>query len=158
MKQNLNFILVFILLATLSMVNAIPHRLQKRSFSFGSCTPLKGKNPPPIISVEVASNTIVPGQTNTLVVTGMLIEPIFESTQLIAQFVDSETNNFIGEPSINSICGGAGCPIKGGTQFTTIIGNLLAPSQLPDEYSIVVSVIDEFKDILGCANALIDNE
>ncbi|CAG8550550.1 5206_t:CDS:2 [Ambispora gerdemannii] len=38
--MNRNFTLLFILLATLSMVNAIPHQLYKRGINWGPCPPL----------------------------------------------------------------------------------------------------------------------
>ncbi|CAG8673156.1 14539_t:CDS:1, partial [Funneliformis mosseae] len=143
MKQGLNFILVFILLATLSMVNAIPPRLQKRSIPFGPCPPPREKYPsPPLISVEIANVTITPGQTNVLVVSGTLYADITESTQLIAHFADPNTKKYIGEINSSFICGGAGCPIKAGTEFNRVISDFLAPDQLPDPYSIVVSVVD----------------
>jgi len=38
--MNRNFIFVFILLAALSLVNAMPHELRKRTTTFGKCTAL----------------------------------------------------------------------------------------------------------------------
>ncbi|CAG8625574.1 15120_t:CDS:1 [Funneliformis mosseae] len=158
MKRDLNFILVFILLATLSMVNAIPLRLQKRSIPFGPCPPPRENYPsPPLISVEIANETISLGQTNVLVVSGTLFADITDSTQLIAHFADPKTNKYVGEINSSFICSGKGCPIKARTEFNSFISDFLAPYRLPDPYSIVVSVVDNLSVVLGCATALVDS-
>ncbi|CAB4388258.1 unnamed protein product [Rhizophagus irregularis] len=69
--MNRNFIFVFILLATLSMVNAIP--LHKRATVFGKCPPIPGlPTQPEEISVSISPDPVVPGQTDTFTVSGKL--------------------------------------------------------------------------------------
>src|SRR5688572_16960085 len=73
--MNRNLIFVFILLAVLSMVNAIP--LQKRETTFGKCPPIpKVPTQPDQISVSISPDPVVPGQDDTITVSGTLSKEI----------------------------------------------------------------------------------
>src|ERR1043165_687473 len=85
--MNRNFIFVFILLAVLSMVNAIP--LQKRETEFGKCPPIpKLPSQPDPISVSISPDPVVPGQNDTFPVSGTLSKEITPEYKLEIAFGD----------------------------------------------------------------------
>src|SRR5437764_33266 len=85
--MNRNFIFVFILLAALSMVNAIP--LQKRTTEFGKCPPIPGVPvQPEQISVSISPDPVVPGKDDTFTVSGTLHKEITEDYKLVIGFAD----------------------------------------------------------------------
>src|ERR1043165_3081917 len=86
--MNRNFIFVLVLLATLSMVNAIPHQLYKRTTTFGPCS----KAPPGTVTVDVklSPDPVVAGQTDTFTITAKFTEDVVTGTQVIVAFADPE--------------------------------------------------------------------
>jgi len=158
MKQSIIF--VFILLVTLSVVNAIPHNLYKRQNGGGGDGKTKflpcPKGDP--LTVEMSPNPAEPGKEGTYKISGELTETIPEGSILFIAFVDpsSKPAKLIGNPFIQELCDSDNvkCPVDGGTSFRTKV-NYTTPNDLPDSYVIIVAVVDPDKRLLGCAYAAV---
>ena len=151
--MNRNFIFVFILLAALSLVNAMPHELRKRTTSFKQCPNSKLANVP-ILDVTISPDPVVSGASDTFTVSGTLEKDIVETTPLVIEFFDA-SGTVLGTPYAEPICGTSGgpdCPIKAGTKFTTT-ATITAPDSLPSQYFIGVAVAESPEVALGCAVA-----
>src|SRR4051794_12429098 len=116
--MNRNFIFVFILLATLSIVNAIPPQLRKRVTVFEPCpatnTPLK--------VAKVVPDPIIPGAIVTFDVSGTLPKAITMGFALGVLFIDvsTDTPKLIGQIGPLPICTPEGpleCPYAAKTPF-----------------------------------------
>jgi hypothetical protein len=150
--MNRNFIFVFILLAALSLVNAMPHELRKRTTTFGPCPALFGS----LLDVTISPDPVVAGASVTFTVSGTLKQDIDETTVIFIGFPDGN-GKLLGDPHFRHICSDNGdveCPIKAGTKFTTT-ATVSAPDSLPNKYIIDVGI--EIPDLsLGCAIAIVD--
>ena len=153
--MNRNFIFIFILLVVFSVVNVMPHELHKRSTTFRKC-----RNPEladvPVLDVTISPDPVVAGASVIFTVSGTLKNDIVETTQLTIAFVDAGGSH-LGTNYSGPICGTSGgpnCPIKAGTKFTTT-AKITAPDSLPSQYGIGVAVIEQPKDVLGCALAAV---
>jgi hypothetical protein len=146
MKQNL--ILVVILLASILMVNAIPHQFNKRATSFTTCS----KEAPNTITVTVQPDPPVPGQDCTFSVGGTFA--IDAGYKMLVVPVDSTTNS-LGEPLLADICttGGITCPTDPTTPFN-IVQSFTLPAQIP---ALTVSIGDATGNILACSIANISS-
>src|SRR4051812_42680445 len=104
--MNRKFIFVFTLLAILSMVNAIPHQLQKRATTFIPCP---NENP---LTVSVTPDPLVPGKTATYTVAGKFAKAAPKGSGLVVAFFNSGTGKLVpaGDPFIVDICAKAPCP------------------------------------------------
>ena len=120
MKRN--FIFVLILLATLSMVNAIPLEKPKNLTEFVKCEKDIGENSA-LLTVKLLPDPLVPGKNDTFTVSGNLSGEITQITMLFITFTADGKD--IGSRSIFSnydcfifdqICSRSGqvC-LKGGT-------------------------------------------
>src|SRR5438045_4974320 len=105
MKQNLIF--AFILLATLSMVNAIPHQLYKKSTKFEEC-PNVGDA---VLNVSLSPDPVVAGQPDSLNVYGKLEKELTFFHKLVIEFADIDGTP-VKDPIVVDICSkeGATCP------------------------------------------------
>jgi len=151
MKQNL--ILVVILLATLLMVNAIPHHLIKRDTTFGPCnttdpTADPTATPPPELTVTVSPDPPVPGQDCTFTITGSAA--IAAGDQLVVSAVDS-TGAITIDPPID-ICSTAGVTCPADTLSITATATI--PAETGD-FGIIVIVGDASNNTLGCATGIV---
>ncbi|CAI2190719.1 8980_t:CDS:1, partial [Funneliformis geosporum] len=133
MKRNLTF--VFFLLFTLSVIKAFPHQLKKRSTAFVLCPPKDGTTPP-LISVELVPDPVLPGQNAVFVVSGTLEEDIISSTQLVSYYSNPDNSRSVSDNFTQYFCGGSGCPFKANTQFTSYMSTT-APEILTVPYGIV---------------------
>ena len=133
MKRD--FIFVFILLATLSMVNAIPHQLHKRDTTFNQCL----KSDASLLTVSVSPDPPVPGQTATYTISERQSLP---STGEL---------KFIGEPIVTELCAKAACP----TDSISIVEQVTIPAALPKVYSNAIGILDPAKIEYGCAIAAV---
>jgi hypothetical protein len=148
MKQN--FILAFILLATLSMVNA--SQLHKRTTNFGPC-PVD----PPVsqFTVSLSPDPIAFGSNVDVTISGKLDKDVPADSKDILQvpFLDS-TFVPIGDIFTVDLCKATGvkCPIPAGTAINTKV-TVPVPKQedIPKGSSIVVAAIDETDEFIGCA-------
>ena len=143
--MNHNFIFVFVLLVTLSMVNAIP--LNKRATIFDAC-PVD----PPIspLTVSITPDPPVAGQDEKFVVSGTLKHDITASvTILVIGFTADGTSPLI-DPYTQNFTES----VKAGTKFSITADKVPTPSQFPSSYLITVIVGDPTKiDPYGCAFA-----
>ncbi|RHZ82119.1 hypothetical protein Glove_114g81 [Diversispora epigaea] len=146
--MNRNLILVFILLATLSVANASPHQLVKRQTQWKKCTEYY-----PLVHVDLSSGSTISGQEDSFVVSGNLNIVINSGFVLSVGFHDeSRTIESMEVP----ICGAqyrTDCPINANTDFNSSLV-FPVPKNLPDPYSIFVFIFDKLnKKIHGCATA-----
>src|ERR1044071_1959095 len=132
--MNRNFIVVFILLATLSIAYAIPHELLKRETSFGQC-----EGGPPVLTVKISPDPVVPGSPNTFTISGTLEEDIPESAQLMGFFSDPNARKIIRDPTKKPVCEDSKCP-KANVPFTLTLDISEVP-ELPTAYDIVVGIM-----------------
>ncbi|RGB36399.1 hypothetical protein C1646_758124 [Rhizophagus diaphanus] len=145
MKQNLIFIVI--LLATLSMVNAIPYyQLDKRATMFGPC-PEGPQGTLPALTVTLQPDPPVPGQNCTATVTGTIDSGINPGAILTVIAFDS-ANNVIGPLGAAEICSPeVKCPTTSLSATTTIP----IDASLPATYSIAFVIMDENKAPLSCS-------
>jgi hypothetical protein len=146
--MNRNFIFVFILLAALSMVNAIP--LQKRTTDFGKCPPIPQLPvQPEQISVSISPDPVVPGKDDTFTVTGTLSKDITEDYNLVIGFADLTGKTY-------GVFVQKMPPTKAKTQFS-VTDTVQVPADLPAAYAIGVGVstLSNPPDVIGCALAVV---
>ena len=82
MKRD--FIFVFVLLAILSMVNAIPHQLHKRDTTFIQCP----KSDASLLTVSVSPDPPVPGQTATYTISGKIAKAAPKVPHLLSDLLN----------------------------------------------------------------------
>ncbi|RHZ84159.1 hypothetical protein Glove_85g12 [Diversispora epigaea] len=132
------------------MVNAIPYQLHKRAIDFGPCP-----DPPiPLLTVSLSSDTIEPGKTVTITISGKLAEEVPavpESTLVQVAFTYADGTIIPNSFFSKDLCTRIKCPISAGTTFS-IVENVPVPAELP-LFKIMVGINDteEFK-FLGCAS------
>src|SRR5581483_11882739 len=132
MKQN--HIFVIILLATLSMVNAIPYQFHKRATTFVPC--LTGS--PNEISVGIQPDPPVRGSNNIFTISGTLkTGTLSAGSKLVIAAIDN-TGSPLGDPVTSDICSTPNmtCPA---TTFSIIATVPFA--NLPATYSIIVQIL-----------------
>ncbi|CAI2198591.1 11282_t:CDS:1, partial [Funneliformis geosporum] len=112
-----------------------PHQLKKRSTAFVLCPPKDGTTPP-LISVELVPDPVLPGQNAVFVVSGTLEEDIISSTQLVSYYSNPDNSRSVSDNFTQYFCGGSGCPFKANTQFTSYMSTT-APEILTVPYGIV---------------------
>ncbi|RIA84122.1 hypothetical protein C1645_859642 [Glomus cerebriforme] len=137
--MNRTFIFAFILLTTLSIVNAIP--LQKNSTVFLPC-PIKPA--PDLLSVTIKPDPPVAGKSESFTISGKLHKDINVLTVLAIVFGDASLPpKPLQLPFISLVCGIEGkpkCPIKAGTSFTVTADSVSVPSHLTSPYTIGVAI------------------
>ncbi|RHZ82118.1 hypothetical protein Glove_114g82 [Diversispora epigaea] len=151
--MNRNLILVFILLATLSVANALPNQLVKRQIKWEKCTENY-----PLVNVDLSSDSIVPGQEYSFNVSGNLNTIIDSGFILSVGFHD---NHLFTIASVEvPICGAfyrTDCPINSNTDFSASLV-FLVPKNLPNPYSILVLISDKLnKKVQGCTEKKLGN-
>jgi hypothetical protein len=154
MKQTIIF--AFLVLVTLSMVNAVPHglRLDKRETKFLECP--KGAH----LNVKVSPDPPVSGQNGIFDVSGKPNEAVPQGSEIVIVFVDTDSSpenpDFIGEPFVAQLCDDqdAKCPIESGKSFSKKVA-VRNPDNLPNSYLMVVIVSDPLKKVLGCAYSVV---
>jgi hypothetical protein len=146
--MNRNFIFVFILLATFSIVNAIP--LQKRETVFGKCPPIPQLPiQPDQISVSISPDPVVPGQDDTFTVSGTLSKEITDEYKLVIGFADLTGKSYA--VYVEDLP-----PTKPKTPFN-VVKTEAVPADLPGSYAIGVGVakLSNPPDVIGCALAVV---
>ncbi|RGB24021.1 hypothetical protein C1646_745045 [Rhizophagus diaphanus] len=140
-----NLILVAIFLATLSMINAIPHQLNKRATTFTTCP--SGLSPN-TLTATLQPDPPIAGQDCAITATGTFA--ITEGSKLLVQVFDFAAN-VVGEPLTADICttGGVTCPTDGITPFN-IVDKVTIPADAPQPFALAISVVDTTGNILGC--------
>ena len=126
-----NFIFVFILLATLTIINAI--QFHKRTAFFGPCPNVEDTfsvkmDPDPLISPHLTTFTITGKE-----VSGLIIGPLASLVVTIGATGSVQT------PSVFPVCNATDCPIFSGTEYTTT-GTFLLNATLPPSYEIILAI------------------
>ncbi|CAB4381050.1 hypothetical protein RhiirA5_360058 [Rhizophagus irregularis] len=148
MSRSLVFALI--LLIMVSIVNAIPHQLHKRTTSFSGCANL----PPdtPVLSVTLSPDPVVQESTDTFTISGTLKQDITNGYSLYIAFVDDGGN--IISSDIVDICKEVTCPVKAGTPYSTT-QNVYVPRFRGTTY-IVVGIADGIgttANVIACSTA-----
>nr|CAG8496348.1 3239_t:CDS:1 [Entrophospora candida] len=152
MNRNL-ITFLFILLVTFSTVNAIPHKLFKRTTEFGECYHDPGTPQPTLISVTILPDPVVAGESDTFTVSGTLTEDLDPDVRVLVFFGDPSTGKIIGDTTSQPVCDDQKntCP-KANNPFSTTVEVAAVPKALPTRYDIVVGVVEK-TDVYGCAAA-----
>ncbi|RHZ59099.1 hypothetical protein Glove_365g10 [Diversispora epigaea] len=143
--MNQSLILVFILLATLSVVNTLPHQLSKRETQWGQCI-YSGVTYPPL-NITISPDPLVQGQDGTFSVFGD-----FEAGAtdiLYISFYKDLTKNplHVFKTFVCGVKGLPNCPVKPFKMNCDI----KVPKGLPNPYFIVVIIGDQkAQKTLGC--------
>ena len=144
MNRNLIFTIIVILLATLSMVNAIPHQLHKRATTFVPCT----TGSPNKLAVSIQPDPPVPNGQLLVTVSGTLTTgTIAAGSKIIYQAFDN-TGAPLSDQLSSDICSGATCPLEAGTSFS--ITNKFQTGYFPATYTIAVGIADATGAALAC--------
>lgn len=144
---------VFILLATLSIVNAA--QLHKRDTKFGPCPIEGGSGDVTLLDVKLSPDPIAPGKSLDVTISGKLPVdiPAGDPDKAVeVAFLDSAYTPIVDPFSVN-FCDSKGikCPVPKGTEFSTVV-TVQVPnaSDLPEGATIVGDVKDQTA-FYGCA-------
>ncbi|EXX52356.1 uncharacterized protein OCT59_011402 [Rhizophagus irregularis] len=126
-----DFIFVFILLVTLTIINAIP--FHKRTAFFGPCPNVEDTfsvkmDPDPLISPHLTTFTVTGKE-----VSGRIIGPLASLVVTIGATGPVQTS------SAFPVCNATDCPIFSGTEYTTS-GTFILNATLPKSYQIVLTM------------------
>jgi hypothetical protein len=157
--MNRNLILIFVLFAMLSMANAIPHQLEKRTTKFGKC---KDNGVPIVPNAGLMEATLTPDppvaeKDDTFAITAeSLPYDVTPTTKLAIIFTDKN-----GKPIGDGGYTGPACSdekncVKAGEKYTKT-QVVTVPSPLPSSYYIIIGVFDESRGLpaFGCGFASI---
>jgi len=154
--MNRNLLFLFFFLATISVINAIPHQFNKRTTVFEACPPTPG-NPVDVtvLTASVTPDPIVSNQNAKFIVSGTAKEDIPTDAEI--SIVYNTSDGFvIGTPFFARFCavGDSSCPVKQGDTFTrTLQAN--APT-LPAAYSVTILINTTGPEtVYGCALATV---
>jgi hypothetical protein len=141
MKQNIIF--VALLLATLSMVNAVPYQLRKRAISFADCA----SGSPIPLTVTAQPDTPTAGEALTLTITGTPTNDLDTGSNLTIQMDEND-------PDTVDFCTSEGitCPVTAGTAFTTT-QQVTVPDTAPS--TITVTLTDATGAVVGCSEGTV---
>jgi hypothetical protein len=142
--MNRNFSFIFVLLAILSIVNAIPH---KRATVFQPC----GKVNP--LDVTVLPDPPVPGKVAEFTVLGKINPPATPGAILGFAFMDisAEPAKIIGTPKEFDLCSETTCPLS----ELNAKAPVPVPAALPPQYGILVVVFDAAKNPVNSACGIV---
>jgi hypothetical protein len=142
MKQN--YIFVLILLATLSIVNAIPHQLYERDTTFAPCY----TGSPNIIKVSVEPDPPPANGTMILTISGTLKTGIISTgSRLVLKAID-EAGKLVDDPLVRYTCElpGVTCP----TSSFSIVRKIILTNFYP-VYSFIIEIYSASGAILACS-------
>ncbi|CAG8616169.1 10138_t:CDS:1, partial [Paraglomus occultum] len=131
--KNPNFFLFFAL-ATISVINAIPHGLSKRATPFVGCSYL------PPFSVSLSPDSIVSDQDVTFGISGTAPIDITEATVEVIIFNNDDVEGYYQSFSGNLCELFKQCPVKINTKFDFQF--TIKPESLPPSYYIDVRIHD----------------
>jgi hypothetical protein len=144
MKQN--FIFAIILLATFSMVNAIPYQLHKRATTFVPC-PSGSQNS---ITVTIQPDPPISNGELLITVSGTLTSGTIDTgSQFVFQAFNKAGEG--GTPTTVDICSKSEniCPIVTGNSFSIV--NKVTTGTLTGTYTIAVSILNATGAVLACS-------
>ena len=149
--MNRNLLFLFFFLASISVINAVPH-LNKRTTDFGACPPLP-KNPVAVatLTVHVVPDPIVSNVDATFTISGTALEDIPADAGLWVGYGNPDGSP-ITTPFTVPFCGGGDpCPVKKGDTFNRKL-TAQAPA-LPSAYLVAVAISTQQPAVYGCAVA-----
>ncbi|CAG8557022.1 3760_t:CDS:1 [Paraglomus occultum] len=143
------FFLFFVLVATVSVINAIPYGLSKRTTKFGVCGETEPH--PPLLDVSISPDPIVSGQSVTFSVAGTAPVDISSAFALFFFYNDkTKYNRNFGDKFCNFY---NACPVKKNDKFQ--FNYTVNPNDLPNSYSIDVKVMNLDIHLNMCATATV---
>ena len=155
MARNL-FVLLF-LLATISVINAIPHKLNKRTSVFGQCplTPAL-----PTFEATVTPDPVVGGQLATYNISGIAQTDFPDNAEIIILISDTFNGTPYDSPFGGDFCnipGSPPCPIKKGTSFNRLFTSVQTPDGIPSSFAdtILLMQADTTTSTIACAVATV---
>jgi hypothetical protein len=150
--MNRQILLLFFLLATTSVINAIPHQLIKRTTDFGAC-PLVNS---PTLGVTIAPDPVVSNQPVTFTISGNVPSDVPTNAALNVAFLDSTLNALFDFHNDFCTISGVQCPVKANTPIT--LTSAVTPGQLPADYYIAVGIFDvDNQTPITCNSATVGN-
>ncbi|CAG8616036.1 6187_t:CDS:1 [Paraglomus occultum] len=150
MTRNLYFLLY--LLATITPINAIPHKLDKRTTVFGQCSLTPAL---PTFQVTVSPDPVVAGKLATYNFSGTAQTDFPNDMEIFIMFNDTESTLDGGD--FCNIPGNPACPIKRGTSFNRLFSSVQIPEDLPASHTETVLFIqaDSVTSTIACAVATV---
>src|SRR3954454_276939 len=144
MIRNISFILV--LFITLSIVNAIPHKLHKRVINFDPC--VEGS----FLDITISPDPPIPGGTAKLTVVGPLKPAAKAGSMLAVGFFAAGEDDLVAPPLRVDLCteiDNFTCPAS----KINASGPLEIPAKLPVPYDMIVAIFDPAGEVIACAGA-----
>ncbi|RIA82443.1 hypothetical protein C1645_743773 [Glomus cerebriforme] len=134
------------LLTTFSIVNAIPHQLNKRATTFMTCP-----GDATTITATITPDPPVAGGTEQVTTTGTLTTPAPAGSVIGFGFTDT-AGNLIGTPIVMDLCSTVTCPA---TDINAML-SITLPADLPASFIFVITIVDPAtNNTLGCTAAAV---
>ncbi|CAG8557003.1 3759_t:CDS:1 [Paraglomus occultum] len=143
------FSLFFVLVATVSAINAIPYGLSKRTTQFGVCGTISPL--PPLLDVSISPDPIVSGTPVTFSINGTAPVDILSANAGILFFNDEAKYYKTFHDDFCKLSNA--CPVKSGTKFE--FKYTVDPTDLPDSYTIDVGILNLDIKLFMCATTTV---
>ncbi|CAG8598635.1 11249_t:CDS:1 [Paraglomus brasilianum] len=155
MTRNLFFLLF--LLAAISVINAIPHKLNRRTSVFGQC-PLSPALP--TFDATIVPDPVVGGQLATYNISGTAQTDFPDDAEIIILISDAFGQAPYDSPFGGDFCnipGNPPCPIKAGTSFNRLFSSVQTPDGIPSTFTdtILIMQADTTTSTIACAVATV---
>ncbi|CAG8506612.1 9667_t:CDS:1 [Paraglomus occultum] len=160
MHQSFLF-LFFLLTATISVIDAVPHRLRRGTTVFTQCP---YENPPPVLEVAITPDPIAPGRPFYFAVNGTTVADIDASddVQIGVLFGTDPKARPLTTPFTTAFCnvdGNIACPLKAGTSYSRTGLSVPTPQTLPPSFQLFVTIVNvRTKFVHGCALANVETQ
>src|SRR5205823_2090328 len=102
--MNRNLLFLFFFLATISVINAIPHQFNKRTTDFTACPPIPGDPvKAAVLTASVTPDPIVSSQSATFTFSGTALEDIPADAGILIGYGNPD-GSVIGTPFTGPFC------------------------------------------------------